>query len=89
MLVPFGDSAAMTEATLRLLTDAELLAETRRRAYEYAKPMFWSNVGRQYLDFFGDVVGEKDLLKKESRPLRRLGPPIGLNQREGILQGRT
>ena len=48
----------MAEATLRLLTDATLLAETRRRAYQYAKPMFWPNVGRQYLDFFGQAVAE-------------------------------
>jgi glycosyltransferase involved in cell wall biosynthesis len=58
LLVPFGDSAAMAEATLRLLTDGTLLAEMRRRAYQYAKPMFWPNVGRQYLDFFRQVVAE-------------------------------
>ncbi|HRX78069.1 MAG TPA: glycosyltransferase family 4 protein [Pirellulaceae bacterium] len=56
LLVPFADSAAMAEATTRFLTDAELLAETRRRAYRYAKPMFWPNVGERYLDIFGQAV---------------------------------
>lgn len=58
LLVPFGDAKAMSVATLRLLTDASLLAETRHRAYQYAKPMFWPAVGNRYLELFTDVVNE-------------------------------
>lgn len=56
LLVPFSESAAMAEATLRLLTDDKLLANTRRCAYQYAKPMFWSNVGQRYLNLFDRVA---------------------------------
>jgi glycosyltransferase involved in cell wall biosynthesis len=56
LLVPFGDRSAMADATLRLLLDPVLLEETRIRAYEYAKPMFWPSVGRKYLDLFQQVV---------------------------------
>jgi glycosyltransferase involved in cell wall biosynthesis len=83
LLAPFADSAAMAEATLRLLTDAELLAETRRRAYQYAKPMFWSNVGRQYLDFFGQAVAESR--KTSAHPFRRIAPLSGKVRREVLL----
>ena len=58
LLVPFGDSAAMADATLRLLMDADLLAETRRLAYQYAEPMFWPSVGQRYLDLFKKIVAE-------------------------------
>ena len=58
LLVPFADSDAMADAALLLLTDTELLAAIRSRAYQYAKPMFWPNVGRQYLNLFGRVVAQ-------------------------------
>ena len=44
LLVPFGESRAMADATLRFLTDPVFQMETRRKAYRYAKPMFWPNV---------------------------------------------
>lgn len=56
LLVPFGQSAAMADATLRFLKDTAFQIETRRKAYEYAKPMFWSNVGLRYLQFFRQIV---------------------------------
>jgi glycosyltransferase involved in cell wall biosynthesis len=56
VLVPFGESDAMADATLRFLTDPLFQMETRRRAYRYAKPMFWPNVGLKYLEFFTRVV---------------------------------
>jgi glycosyltransferase involved in cell wall biosynthesis len=60
LLVPFGDSEAMADATLRFLTDSEFQMKTRRRAYQYAKPMFWPNVGRRYLEFFTRVVSDSE-----------------------------
>jgi len=56
LLVPFGESNAMADATLRFLTDPEFQRESRRKAYRYAKPMFWPNVGLSYLEFFTRVV---------------------------------
>ena len=56
LLVPFGESHAMADATLRFLTDPVFQMETRRKAYRYAKPMFWPNVGRRYLESFTRVV---------------------------------
>jgi glycosyltransferase involved in cell wall biosynthesis len=60
LLVPFGQSDALADATLRFLSDTAFQVETRRKAYQYAKPMFWPNVGRQYLEFFGEIASETD-----------------------------
>jgi polysaccharide biosynthesis protein PslF len=59
LLVPFADSGALANATLRFLSDTAFQVETRRRAYEYAKPMFWPNVGRRYLQLFGQIASAK------------------------------
>ncbi len=83
LLVPFANSAEMAQATLRLLTDPELLAATRRRAYQYAKPMFWPNVGRQYLEFFGQVVAKSG--QDADRPFRRNSPLSVKHHRESLL----
>ena len=59
LLVPFGESDAMAEATLRFLDSTAFQMETRRRAYQYAKPMFWPNVGLKYLEFFTRVMSDQ------------------------------
>jgi hypothetical protein len=52
LIVPFAQSDSLAEATLRFLKDSAFQSETGRRAYSYAKLMFWPTVGRQYLDCF-------------------------------------
>ena len=51
-LVPFANSDALAEATVRFLLDEPFRAETGYRAYEYAQPMAWTNVGKRYLRLF-------------------------------------
>ena len=65
LLVPFGQSDVMADATLRFLTDTAFQMETRRRAYRYAKPMFWPNVGLKYLEFFTQLLPS---VSPESQP---------------------
>jgi glycosyltransferase involved in cell wall biosynthesis len=78
LLVPFGQSDAMAEATLRFLTDIAFQVETRRKAYQYAKPMFWSNVGREYLEFFDQVASENETSRQ---PPYRKAVPVQSNRR--------
>jgi polysaccharide biosynthesis protein PslF len=55
-LVKFNDSQSLADATLRYLQDSKFQTSTRHKAYEYAKPMSWQNVGRRYLEYFSHIV---------------------------------
>ncbi|HVS36064.1 MAG TPA: glycosyltransferase [Gemmataceae bacterium] len=86
LLVPFSDSAAMAEATLRYLGDPAFRAETRRKAYEYARPMFWPNVGRQYLEFFQTTASASEAgLERLYR--RVAATPGGQSEASSLIRG--
>jgi polysaccharide biosynthesis protein PslF len=65
LIVPFAQSDGLAEATLRFLNDPPFRAETGRRAYQYARLMFWPNVGRRYLDLFGRVASATDVAQQD------------------------
>jgi glycosyltransferase involved in cell wall biosynthesis len=64
-LVPFAQSAPLADAVLRFLSDPAFRAETQAKAFRYARPMLWPNVGRQYLEFFDQVVSAR---KRRPKP---------------------
>jgi glycosyltransferase involved in cell wall biosynthesis len=86
LLVPFGQSDAMADATLRFLTDPLFQKETRRKAYRYAKPMFWPNVGLRYLEFFTQVVSDRETAVAPRYP-RASVTPSGERQPAQLVQG--
>ena len=86
LLVPFGQSAAMADATLRFLNDTAFQIDTRRRAYQYAKPMFWPNVGRQYLELFNQIVSANEA-RLEQIDSRAFAMPSGNRRPSKLMYG--
>jgi len=75
-LVPFADSGALADATIRYLTDEVFHTETCATAYEYAKPMAWANVGQRYKKIlFGAVQATRAPVR---RPARYSEPTLSL-----------
>lgn len=60
LLVPFRDSDAMADATLRFLTDLAFREETRRKSYPYVMQMSWPNVGRQSLQLYSQIASVRN-----------------------------
>jgi glycosyltransferase involved in cell wall biosynthesis len=86
LIVPFNASDSLATATLRFLSDPAYQAETQRRAYEYAKPMFWPNVGQRSLEVFSQVVSAN--VKRPPR-VHRMGfaTPSGKGRPATLMQG--
>jgi glycosyltransferase involved in cell wall biosynthesis len=61
LLAPFERSDGLADATLRFLGDSAFQLETRRRAYEYSRPMHWKNVGSKYLRLFGRLTADRQV----------------------------
>ncbi len=60
LLVPFSHVDALADAALRFLENATFRTATRRKAFDYARPMFWPNVGRKYLEFFDQIAAASE-----------------------------
>jgi len=61
ILVPFRDSAAITDSVCSLLDDDVARNAMRKRAYMATRQMVWKEVGRQYLQIAGEVVAERQV----------------------------
>ncbi len=56
-LVPFGDSAALSEAANRLLADPQLRRRLSKRAISDSEAMRWPAVGARYFEIFKAIHG--------------------------------
>src|SRR5277367_31322 len=68
VLVPFGDSNAMTQAIIGLLTDDNRRHAMRKRAYLLGREMVWSKTAQHYMASF--VSARRN---PTSQSIRRLG----------------
>lgn len=68
VLVPFGDSEAMTQAIVGLLEDDTGRHAMRKRAYLLGREMVWSKTAQRYMDSF--VSARRNPV---SQSVRRLG----------------
>jgi polysaccharide biosynthesis protein PslF len=89
LLVPFAQSAPLAEAAIRFLNDDAFRVETQRRDHEYASPMFWPNVGRDYLEFFGRIASAAQGRPDRRAAASRRSPEkfTDSSRRSGIFQG--
>jgi len=80
LLVPFGDTAALSEAIERLVERPAERAEMARRAAALGAEMTWSRVAERYLEVCGEVVERRAVAAKApARPPRATLPELRLD----------
>jgi len=67
VLVPFRDSESLAREINMLLTDSEKRQNMRKKAYDYARSMIWSEVAKSHLKIIEECKGEKKILEKNKR----------------------
>jgi glycosyltransferase involved in cell wall biosynthesis len=65
-IFPFGDTNALADNVIELLSDDVLLADIRKRAYAHCRPMIWKEVARSYLALAADAAKERS---RKPRPI--------------------
>jgi glycosyltransferase involved in cell wall biosynthesis len=58
LIVPFNDSEAIAEQTLKLLQDGKERRAMQQRAYQYGRDMIWPVVARRYMQSFERAKAE-------------------------------
>ena len=59
VLVNFRDPKDMAKALIQLMGDPVRRNKIRKTAYEYGRNMVWREVGRQYVEMFLQVLGDR------------------------------
>lgn len=69
LLVPFGDSAAITRQIGHLLDEPGARQVLGEQAYRFGRQMIWPTVARRYLDCFAAVLAEQQARYLPTSPL--------------------
>ena len=56
VLVELGNSESYAKAIIKLLSNPELREKMGKNAYDYSRPMLWSNVAESYMKVFNEYM---------------------------------
>lgn len=71
-IVPMKDNDALGDAILDLFDNEVERHATRKRAYQYSRPMRWSEIGKRYLELFADVRESRHAHPRPAVPRQNL-----------------
>jgi len=86
LLVPFRDTAAMSDALVKLLGDDELRHSIRKRAYDYCRNATWDKVASGYLEVFAEIKAERSQHPRAYHSLPRRLPETVFSQQLPLLK---